>query len=216
MNTCNNCGTQNTPTAKFCKSCGTPNTAPLNTGSLPQNRNNQYPINTGSLPQNRNNPINTGSLPQSQNNPYQNSNPPPQQYSTGQLYNQPNTQNLSHPAQQMMPYQQNQPVSYMPQSQMSDVGKLMMFESNKKSATVALLLCWFLGMFGVHRFYLGQSGSGAALLCITLVSFILMFVLLGFLTIWISIIWTFIDLFLVSGLTQQYNNQLAAKMNVYN
>ena len=27
-----------------------------------------------------------------------------------------------------------------------------------------LLLCWFLGVFGVHRFYLGRTGSGALML----------------------------------------------------
>ncbi len=206
MNTCTNCGTQNMPTAKFCKSCGTPNTATLNTGSLPQNSGNLSPS------QNNPYPVNTGSLSQSQNIPYQNPNPQSQQYSTGQLYNQPNTQNLSQP-QQMMPYQQVQP---NPQSQMSDVGKLMMFESNKKSVGAAFLLCFFLGMWGAHRFYLGQQGSAVAMLVITIVSFLLMFVLIGFLTIWITIIWQFVDLFLVSGLTQQYNNQLAARMNVYN
>jgi TM2 domain-containing membrane protein YozV len=69
---------------------------------------------------------------------------------------------------------------------------------------------------GAHRFYLGQQGSAVAMLIITIVSFLLMLVFIGFLTIWISIIWAFVDLFLVSGLTQQYNNQLAARMNVYN
>ncbi len=29
-----------------------------------------------------------------------------------------------------------------------------------KSRLVALLLCWFLGMFGVHRFYVGKTGTG--------------------------------------------------------
>ncbi len=29
-----------------------------------------------------------------------------------------------------------------------------------KSKTVALLLCFFLGYLGVHRFYVGKAGSG--------------------------------------------------------
>ena len=29
-----------------------------------------------------------------------------------------------------------------------------------KSRLVALLLCWFLGVFGVHRFYVGKTGTG--------------------------------------------------------
>ncbi len=29
-----------------------------------------------------------------------------------------------------------------------------------KSRLAALLLCWFFGMFGVHRFYVGKIGTG--------------------------------------------------------
>jgi TM2 domain-containing membrane protein YozV len=28
------------------------------------------------------------------------------------------------------------------------------------SRLVALLLCWFLGIFGIHRFYVGKTGTG--------------------------------------------------------
>ena len=34
-----------------------------------------------------------------------------------------------------------------------------------KSRLVALLLCWFLGIFGAHRFYVGRIGSGVLYLC---------------------------------------------------
>lgn len=36
-----------------------------------------------------------------------------------------------------------------------------------KSRLVALLLCWFLGVFGAHRFYVGKNGT-AALMLVTL------------------------------------------------
>ncbi len=42
-----------------------------------------------------------------------------------------------------------------------------------KSRTVALLLCFFFGLFGVHRFYVGKVGTGIA-----------MILTLGGLTIW--------------------------------
>lgn len=33
-------------------------------------------------------------------------------------------------------------------------------ESSDKSRLVALLLCFFLGGFGIHRFYVGKIGTG--------------------------------------------------------
>jgi len=45
-----------------------------------------------------------------------------------------------------------------------------------KSRLVALLLCFFLGVIGVHRFYVGKNGTG-----------ILMIVTFGGLGIWVVI-----------------------------
>ena len=50
-----------------------------------------------------------------------------------------------------------------------------------RSRTVAAVLCWFLGIIGVHRFYTGKTGSG-----------ILMIFTLGGLG-----IWTFIDFIVI-------------------
>jgi TM2 domain-containing membrane protein YozV len=52
------------------------------------------------------------------------------------------------------------------------------------SRTAALLLCIFLGGFGAHQFYVGKSGSGIAILCLTFCTG------LGF-------IWAFIDFILI-------------------
>ncbi len=35
-----------------------------------------------------------------------------------------------------------------------------MAESSEKERLVALILCFFLGFLGVHRFYVGKVGSG--------------------------------------------------------
>ena len=42
-----------------------------------------------------------------------------------------------------------------------------------KSRLVCLLLCWFVGVFGIHRFYVGKVGTG-----------ILMFVTIGGFGLW--------------------------------
>ncbi|MFP4333524.1 MAG: TM2 domain-containing protein, partial [Campylobacterales bacterium] len=38
----------------------------------------------------------------------------------------------------------------------------------KKSRVASLVLCFFFGMLGVHRFYLGKNSSGAIMLILTL------------------------------------------------
>ncbi|CAD2072002.1 TM2 domain-containing protein [Phocicoccus pinnipedialis] len=63
-------------------------------------------------------------------------------------------------------------------------------ENNKKSMLLAYLLWFFLGMLGIHRFYLGRWISGLILLLLTA------------LTSWWTagiptIIWLFIDMFLI-------------------
>jgi TM2 domain-containing membrane protein YozV len=123
---------------------------------------------------------------------------------------------VSQPIQQYNNYYAPAPVMQSGQqsNNMSDVGKVMMYESNKKSVGVAYLLWFFFGMFGVHRFYLGETGTGAAILIITICSILLKFVLIGFLTIFISIIWVLVDLFLIPALAQKYNHRLAARLNI--
>ena len=50
-----------------------------------------------------------------------------------------------------------------------------------KSRLAAALLCWFLGIFGIHRFYVGKVGTG-----------VLMLITLGALG-----IWTLIDFIMI-------------------
>jgi TM2 domain-containing membrane protein YozV len=95
----------------------------------------------------------------------------------------------------------------------TDAKKMMQFEANKKSTGVAYLLWLFFGMLGVHRFYLGSSGSGAAILILTLVSILLSFVGIGLVLIFIPMIWVFIDLFLIPGIAREYNNRLIGLIN---
>lgn len=89
-----------------------------------------------------------------------------------------------------------------------DTRKMMQFEANKKSTGVAYLLWFFFGMLGAHRFYLGKSGSGAAILVLTLASLVLMLVGIGFITLLIPSLWVLIDLFTIPGMARDYNNRL--------
>lgn len=50
---------------------------------------------------------------------------------------------------------------------MTGGGRMEMIEFSQKSRLVALLLCWFLGYFGAHRFYVNKYGT-AVLMLVTL------------------------------------------------
>jgi len=97
---------------------------------------------------------------------------------------------------------------------MSEARKMMQFEANKKSTGIAYLLWFFLGMLGVHRFYLGRSGSGAVILVLSIASFFLSFVGIGIFLFVIPAIWVLIDVFLIPGMAREYNNQLINNLGV--
>lgn len=61
------------------------------------------------------------------------------------------------------------------------------YSSNERSWLVALLLCFFLGAIGAHRFYTGKNGTAILMLILTLTFF-------GAI---ISGIWAFIDFILI-------------------
>lgn len=95
--------------------------------------------------------------------------------------------------------------------QTPDTKDLMRFELEKKSAGVALLLCWLFGVFGVHRFYLRRS-HGLTMLLITLLSIPLCFVLIGFAGLIVTWIWMVVDLFQVSVWTKEHNTAVLARI----
>ncbi|MCX7377497.1 MAG: TM2 domain-containing protein [Alphaproteobacteria bacterium] len=84
----------------------------------------------------------------------------------------------------------------------------MRYDANKKSTLVAYLLWFFLGWLGGHRFYLGHTGSAVAMLIITIISTILIFVGIGFLGLMAIGIWALVDAFLIPGMVRSQNNEL--------
>lgn len=82
--------------------------------------------------------------------------------------------------------------------------------SNKKKV-VAAVLCFFLGSFGVHRFYLGQAGSGAVMLVLELIGWLTTGIFIGFALLVVTGIWSVIDFFriLFNGMTDAQGRKLA-------
>lgn len=95
---------------------------------------------------------------------------------------------------------------------MTDSVQLMRYDANKRSDVVAYLLWFFLGLFGAHRFYFNQYLSGAVLFIITLSSIVLMFLLVGYITIWVPILWWIVDFFFIARNVRKYNDVLATKL----
>ena len=66
-----------------------------------------------------------------------------------------------------------------------------------KSVALAYALLVLAGVFGAHRYYLGEKGTATALLIVTLASVVLMTVAIGFFTIGIALGWVVVDLFFI-------------------
>ena len=89
---------------------------------------------------------------------------------------------------------------------------LARYENDKKSLLVCYLLLICFGWLGVHRMYAGRSVSGAVMITIAVVGFVLGALSLGLL--WLPFgmvlgIWAFIDLFLLPGIVREFNSELA-------
>ena len=84
----------------------------------------------------------------------------------------------------------------------------MAFQVRKKETTVAFLLWWFLGMFGGHRFYCNRTGSGVAMLLITLISIPLTIACVGYIGLAAMTVWWIVDAFSLTNWVQWHNQML--------
>ncbi len=80
-----------------------------------------------------------------------------------------------------------------------------------KKKSIAALLCFFLGTFGIHRFYLGRAGSGAAMLIMGILGWLTTGIFVGFIPLAIAGIWGVIDFFriLFNGMSDSQGRKLA-------
>ncbi|MDR1022992.1 MAG: TM2 domain-containing protein [Prevotellaceae bacterium] len=83
-----------------------------------------------------------------------------------------------------------------------NTSKLIRYEANKLSLGVAVVFCIFFGFLGLHRFYVNKKNSGTAMLILSLVVVGLP----------VTIVWSIVDLFLISDMVCSYNNDLADKI----
>ena len=99
------------------------------------------------------------------------------------------------------------------------------YHKESKDPTTAFLLCFFLGLFGAHRFYLGEIGKGLAHLALTLAGLIVLVTglvvqgtnglildLIGAAILLIGLIWEAIDLSVIDQ--QVYTRNLAVAERV--
>ena len=91
----------------------------------------------------------------------------------------------------------------------SAVRQQMMYDANRKSAGVAYLLWLFLGGFGAHRFYLGETGTAAAQLILFILGWLTLVVVVGFFLLGAVGVWLLVDAFLIPGIVREKNLRLA-------
>jgi len=75
--------------------------------------------------------------------------------------------------------------------------------NDAKSTGVAYLLWLFLGGVGGHRFYLGQTGTGIAMLVLTVLGLVTLAAGVGAFFLLGVGIWTLVDAFLIPGMIRQ-------------
>lgn len=84
--------------------------------------------------------------------------------------------------------------------------------NDRKSVVVAYLLLIFAGWFGVHRFYLGRTGSAVAQLLMTLVGLFTFLLVIGIVPLAIVGIWLVVDLFLVPGIVESQKDSMRQRL----
>jgi len=81
-----------------------------------------------------------------------------------------------------------------------------------KSRIAATLFAWFLGIFGAHRFYVGQTGTAVTMLVLSIVGFATLWLLVGTIILIAVGIWAFVDFIIaVTGNMRDREGRLIQK-----
>jgi TM2 domain-containing membrane protein YozV len=90
--------------------------------------------------------------------------------------------------------------------------EMIRYEAAKKSAGLAFVLCWFLGNFGAHRFYMNKPHAVTKLVIMLISIPLILLFCVGYIGILAMTIWTIVDLFYISGWVKEYNTALLTKI----
>ena len=96
----------------------------------------------------------------------------------------------------------------------ADTELMLRYDANKKSALLAYLIWFFLGLFGVHRLYLGRITSGLVMLALHGISWVLAFILIGYLGFALLGLWWLIDALLIPGMVRDANERLIERLRL--
>ncbi|RME64082.1 MAG: TM2 domain-containing protein [Alphaproteobacteria bacterium] len=89
----------------------------------------------------------------------------------------------------------------------------MAYEAQRKSGLLAYALWFFLGTFGVHRFYLGHWTSGFIMLGLTALGSLTWVIVIGWLFLGVVGLWWLLDAILTYRMVEDYNIGLAASLS---
>jgi len=89
------------------------------------------------------------------------------------------------------------------------------YENNRKSAGIAYLFWFLVGLFGAHRFYLHQFVTGTAMLALWVSGWIMILGAgspIGIICLILDGLWLVVDLFLIPGMARAYNEALLQEL----
>lgn len=87
----------------------------------------------------------------------------------------------------------------------------MAYDARKKSTLLAYLLWFFLGGFGIHRFYLGHIFTGLMMFALTVIGTITAWIFIGYIPLVIVFLWWLMDAILTYVMAEEYNARLARR-----